>query len=84
MTQAGSVNEAHVMVEDRLETLVNLLGFSVRVNPVPFKVRAEPMLERSPSVYDECSQRRVSCWSGSKQVRSLHTIPLKDSGPPFS
>lgn len=33
MTQGRSKDEAHAMVKDMLETLVRLLGFSVRVNP---------------------------------------------------
>lgn len=33
MTQGRSKDEAHAMVKDMLETLVNLPGFSVRVSP---------------------------------------------------
>ena len=33
MTQGRSKDDVHAMVKDMLETLVNLPGFSVRVNP---------------------------------------------------
>lgn len=38
MTQGRSKDEAYAMVKDMLETLVNLPGFSVRVNPAECQI----------------------------------------------
>ena len=52
MTQGRSMDEAQAMVKDMLETLVNLPGFSVRVNPDEqggFEVTAEGSSQWEPS-----------------------------------
>jgi hypothetical protein len=52
MTQGRSKDEAYAMVKDVLETLVNLPGFSVRVNPDEqggFEVTSDSSSQREPS-----------------------------------
>ena len=52
MTQGRSKDEAYAMVTDMLETLVNLPGFSVRVNPDEqggFEVTSEGSSRWEPS-----------------------------------